>query len=141
MKKEERDMKILNLYYSATGNTDKVAEQIEKAGRKDGHEVTTVKAAKDIELDILAYDYVFIGSGVYMWVPGKPLTELINKLREKYREGIKPASPRLPGKKTVVYCTYGGGHTGANEAVPVVKYMGQLFDHLGYEIIDEWYIP
>lgn len=34
-----------------------------------------------------------------------------------------------------------GGHTGANEAVPAVKYMGQLFDHLGYEIIAEWYIP
>lgn len=44
-------MKILNLYYSATGNTDKIAGQIEKAIRIDGHEVTTVKASKDIELD------------------------------------------------------------------------------------------
>lgn len=134
-------MKILNLYYSATGNTGKVAEQIEKAILQEGHEVTTVRAAKDIDLDILAYEYVFIGCGVFMWLPGKPLMELINKLRDKYRDVIKPASPRRPGKKVIVYCTYGGGHTGANEAVPVVKYTGQLFDHLGYEIIAEWYIP
>jgi multimeric flavodoxin WrbA len=135
-------MKILNLYYSATGNTDKIAGQIEKAIRKDGHEVTTVRAGKEMELDILAYDFVFIGSGVYMWMPGKPLIELINKLIERYRtEEIKAASPRRLGRKVVVYCTYGGGHTGANEAVPAVKYMGQLFDHLGYEIISEWYIP
>ncbi|MGO9612398.1 MAG: flavodoxin family protein [Dissulfurispiraceae bacterium] len=68
-------MKILNPYYSATGNTDNVAGQIEKAAQKEGHEVITVKAAKDIETDILAYDFIFIGSGVYMWMPGKPLTE------------------------------------------------------------------
>ena len=39
-------MKILNLYYSATGNTDKVAVQIERAARKESHEVTTVKVPK-----------------------------------------------------------------------------------------------
>ena len=135
-------MKILNLYYSATGNTDKVAVQIERAARKESHEVTTVKATKDIEPDILAYDFVFIGSGVNMWMPGKPLMELISKLMDRYRtEEIKAASPRRPGRKVVVYCTYAGPHTGANEAVPAVKYMGQLFDHLGYEIIAEWYVP
>ena len=36
--------------------------------------------------------------------------------------------------------TFGGGHTGMNEAVPAIKYMGQLFDHLGYEILGEWFI-
>jgi hypothetical protein len=40
----------------------------------------------------------------------------------------------------VVYCTYGGAHTGANEAIPAVKYMGQLLDHLGIEVVAEWYI-
>jgi len=39
----------------------------------------------------------------------------------------------------VVYCTYGGAHTGVNEAIPAVKFMGQLFDHLGFEIVAEWY--
>jgi flavodoxin len=63
-------MKVLNLYYSATGNTDRVAEQIERAVREAGHEVETIKAAKGIELDILAYDFAFIGSGVYPWLRG-----------------------------------------------------------------------
>lgn len=29
-------------------------------------------------------------------------------------------------------------HTGLNEAIPAVKFMGQLFDHLGFDIISEW---
>jgi len=135
-------MRVLNLYYSATGNTDKLAKQIEKTIKQVGHEVDTVKVAKDTELDILTYDFVFTGSGVYSWLPGKPLMELFDKLRANYAHSgeIKPASPRRPGKKAVIYCTFGGGHTGANEALPAVKYMGQLFEHLGYEIIGEWYI-
>jgi len=31
-------------------------------------------------------------------------------------------------------------HTGVNEAIPAVKFMGQLYDHLGYTIVGEWYI-
>lgn len=136
-------MKILNIFSSATGNTHKVADQINRTLQQLGHEVETVKVAKESEPDILSYDLAFVGSGVYTWLPGKPMLELISKLREKYaRLGeIKPASPRRPGKKAVIYCTFGGGHTGVNEAVPAVKYMGQLFDHLGYEIIGEWYVP
>jgi flavodoxin len=135
-------MKILHLYFSATGNTQKVAARIGQTLQRLGHEVETVQVTKDAEPDILAYDLIFMGSGVYSWLPGKPMLEFIGNLRGKYaRVGeIKPASPRRPGKKAVIYCTFGGGHTGANEAVPAVKYMGQLFDHLGYEIIAEWYI-
>lgn len=138
---EEIFMKILSLYFSSTGNTQKVAKRIEETLIQLGHSVDTIKVAKDTEVEILDYDFVFIGSGVYTWMPGKPLLEFIGKQREKYRSyGIKPASPRLAGKKAVIYCTFGGGHTGTNEAVPAVKYMGQLFDHLGYDILDEWYI-
>jgi len=135
-------MKVLNLYFSATGNTEKVAKRIEEAATKAGHQVDTIKVAKGVEPDVLAYDFVFVGSGVYTWMPGKPLVDLLSGLREKYgRAGeIKPASPRRPGKRAVVYCTFGGGHTGVNEALPAIKYMGQLFDHLGYEILAEWHI-
>jgi flavodoxin len=101
-------MKVLNLYHSTTGNTEKVAARIEKAILDSGHEVTTIKSAPDVELDVLAYDYVFVGSGSYTWVPGKPLMDLMGRLREKYRSGeIKLASPRIAGRKVVVYCTFG----------------------------------
>ncbi len=136
-------MKVLNLYFSSTGNTDKIAGQIDSVVREAGHELDSVRVAKNIEPDILAYDVVFVGSGVYSWLPGKPMMDLLNRLREKYaRSGeIKPASPKRAGKRSVVYCTFGGGHTGVNEALPVAKYMGQLFDHIGYEVVSEWFIP
>jgi flavodoxin len=134
-------MKVLNIFFSATGNTKKVAQRIEQELLKIGHEVDTIQIAKDTETEILDYDFVFIGSGVYTWMPGKPLMEFIGKQREKYgSDEIKPAAPRRAGKKAVIYCTFGGGHTGMNEAVPAIKYMGQLFDHLGYEILGEWFI-
>jgi len=98
--------------------------------------------SNDVSIDVLDYDFIFAGSGVYEWLPGKPLMELFSNLRRKYVQDkeIRPASPLRPEKKAVVYCTYGGVHTGVNEAVPAVKYMGQLFDHLGITIIGEWYI-
>ena len=135
-------MKILNLYYSSTGNTEKVAQRIAAAAAQAGHEVDTVKVAGDQDLDVLSYDLVFMGSGVYQWLPGKPLQEFVTARLAHYAAAgeIKLASPRRPGKKAVVYCTYGGAHTGVNEAVPAVKYLGQLLDHLGFEVVAEWYV-
>jgi flavodoxin len=135
-------MKVLNIFFSSTGNTEKVAKQIAKTTQDEGHEVETVKITEGIDFDPFSYDFIFVGSGVYYWLPGQPVIKVFNKVREKYvkEEKLKPASPRMQGKKAVVYCTYGGAHTGINEAIPAVKYMAQLLDHLGFEIVDEWYI-
>ena len=137
-------MKILNLYFSSTGNTAKVAQRISDTAAKEGHEVNTVKISGDQkdEVDLLRYDLVFIGSGVYQWLPGKALQEFIGAKLAHYSEAkeIKMASPRRPQKRGVVYCTYGGAHTGVNEAIPAAKYMAQLLDHLGYEVVAEWYV-
>jgi flavodoxin len=40
-------MKVLNLYFSATGNTEKVAKQIETAVLKVCHDVETIRVIKD----------------------------------------------------------------------------------------------
>ncbi len=136
-------MKVLNLYFSSTGNTEKVALKIRDTVRELGHEVETVKVTSgDVNLDILNFDFVFVGSGVYGQLPGKPMIELHRRLLHKYNEEgeIKPASPRRPSANVVVYCTYGGVHTGINEAIPAVKFLGQLYDHLGYAIVGEWYV-
>jgi hypothetical protein len=134
-------MKILNIYFSSTGNTEKVANQITATVEKLGYEVDTIKIRGDRDIDLLGYDFIFIGSGVYQWLPGKALQDFIAGRLSYYAkvQEIKFASPRRDHKRVVVYCTYGGAHTGVNEAVPAVKYMGQLFDHLGFEIIAEWY--
>lgn len=136
-------MNILNLYYSGTGNTQKVANAIEKTAQSEGNTVSTIRirSTMESEVNLLEYDLVFAGSGVYEWLPGKPLISLFSKLTKEYREKgliLQPARRRYP-KKAVIYCTYGGTHTGINEAIPTVKYMGQLFDHLGFDIISEWY--
>jgi hypothetical protein len=136
-------MNVLNLYFSSTGNTEKVAFKIQDTVRELGHTVQAVKVTSgDIDVDILSFDFVFVGSGVYGQLPGKPMIELHQRLLQKYnKEGeVKPASPRRPSADVVVYCTYGGVHTGINEAIPAVKFMGQLYDHLGYTIVAEWYI-
>ena len=137
-------MNVLNLYYSGTGNTEKVASRITKTVQELGNPIDSLKVdSKDMDVDILHYDFVFVGSGVYGQLAGKPMMALLKTLfLEKYLKSgeIKPAAPRRPSAKTVVYCTFGGSHTGINEAVPAVKFMGQLFDHLGYTIVGEWYI-
>ena len=140
---EEDEMKVLNLYFSSTGNTEKVAKKIDETTRELGYPVDTVKiVSKDISIDILDYDFIFVGSGVYGQLPGKKLVDLHGALLQRYVKAgeIKPASPRRPASHAVVYCTYGGAHTGMNEAIPAVKYMGQLFDHLGFSILAEWYV-
>jgi hypothetical protein len=135
-------MKILNLYFSSTGNTAKVSERITATVEQLGHQIDTVKVTGDQTLDLLGYDFIFVGSGVYQWLPGKGLQEFIAARLAQYAAAgeVKLASPRRPRKKVVVYCTYGGAHTGINEAIPAVKFMGQLFDHLGFEIVGEWYV-
>ena len=136
-------MNILNLYFSSTGNTEKVAQRITDRLKKLGHDVHTLKVRKkDVEVDPLKYDFIFAGSGVYFQLPGKPLMELFRRLLQSYSQSgeIKPGSPRRSSARAVIYCTYGGVHTGINEAIPAVKYMGQLFDHLGYDIVGEWYV-
>ena len=134
-------MRILNLYYSQTGNTEKIARAIAETLQALGHAVDTVVAAKGLSVDLLAYDFVFAGSGVYQWLPGKPMLDFLRGSRQRYSEAgmLRPCSPRLANKRAVMYCTYGGVHTGIREAVPAVKFCGQLFDHLGFAIIDEWY--
>ena len=135
-------MRILNLYYSSTGNTQKVAEAISAAAEDAGHQVTTLRVPTDEEVDVLGCDWVFAGSGVYQWLPGKPLMDLLGRLLRAYgqRGEVQLCCPRRPGTKAVVYCTYGGPHTGVNEAVPAAKWLGQFFDHLGIEVVAEWYV-
>ncbi len=136
-------MNILNYYFSSTGNTEKVAVKISDTIIAQGHTVETVKVTRKVtDIDVLTYPFVFVGSGVYGQLPGQALIDLHRRLLRHYNEAgvVQYASPRRPSSYVVVYCTYGGVHTGLNEAIPAVKYMGQLFDHLGYTLVGEWYV-
>jgi len=134
-------MKALIVYWSVTGNTEKVADAIEKGLVDHNIEVTKKVVADASEDDFYDYDLVFLGSPTYMFMPPEPVIKFIKgKLKMHSKRGdIKLKSPKLPGKKAVVFVTYSGPHTGINEAVPVGKYIGQMFEHIGFEVA-EWYV-
>lgn len=137
-------MKILNIYSSCTGNTKKIALEIEKAAVSKNHEVKNLEVLNKTEkneVNFLDYDFIFIGSGVYSWLPPKQMISFIEKHNKKHmkQNDIKMCSPRLQGKKVVAYCSYGGPHTGINEGVIAPKYLAQLFDHLGFDVVGEWH--
>ena len=49
-------------------------------------------------------------------------------------------SPVVLNKNVLMFCTFSGPHTGLDEATPVGKYVGQFFAHLGFTVLEEWYI-
>ncbi len=136
-------MEVLNLYCSVTGNTKKIALRIEDTLKSQGVSVTTIEVNRVMDVDasdLLNYDLVFIGSGVYSCLPSQDMIDFHKIMQKKYSDSgdIRSCAPRIMGKKAVVYCTFGGPHTGINEAIPTIKYLGQLPDHLGFEIVAEW---
>ncbi|MEF2229326.1 MAG: hypothetical protein V3571_00200 [Pseudodesulfovibrio sp.] len=137
-------IKVLNIFASLNGHTEKIHREIGRACSGLDCTVASLNVGTgDQPISLLEPDVIFIGSGVYTWLPGKGMLKWIDRqLKHAREEGlILPGSPRLCGKFACVYCTYGGPHTGEAEAVPALKYMGQLFDHLGIAVAAEWAIP
>lgn len=135
-------MKTIIIYWSATGNTRKVAQTIDDTLKKN--EITAeLKQVKECgDIDLFDYDLVFIGAPSYMWSPPDPVLNWIKDRMDFYRKqgAIKPGAPKVPGKKAVVFITYSGPHTGIDEATPAGKYIGQFLEHIGFDVLDEWYV-
>jgi len=130
------------IYWSKSGNTEKVALAIQEGLETSGTKVvlTRVEDAKDI--DFFDYDLICVGFPSYQWHPPDPVdTFLKTKFSECRQEGrVKTGAPKVSGKNALIFCTYSGPHTGINEAIPAGKYAGQFFEHLGFTVVDEWYI-
>ena len=130
------------IYWSKTGNTEKVAFAIREGLEGAEVRVSLKKAEEAEDIDFFDYDLVCIGFPSYQWHPPKPITDFLNSKMNKYRkEGrVKLGAPKIPGKNSLIFCTYSGPHTGIDEAIPAGKYVGQFFEHLGFTVLDEWYI-
>jgi hypothetical protein len=130
------------LYWSKTGNTEKVASAVEKGLKTCGVAVDMFKLPEGRKVDFYAYDLVCVGFPSYQWMPPKPVDAFIKEKFNHYKKQgrVKNASPPLPGKHALIFCTYSGPHTGIREAVPAGLYAGQFFEHLGFTVLDEWYI-
>jgi len=104
------------------------------------HNIKRVEEAKNEKL--LDYDIVCLGSPSHMFLPAEPVLRFIReKVRSCNERGlIKPCAPKVSGKHACVFCTYSGPHTGIDEAIPAGKCMRQFLEHLGFEILAEWYV-
>ena len=130
------------IYWSKTGNTEKVALAIKESLEENDVQVTYRRAEEAGDLDWFAYDLVCLGFPSYQWSPPKPVDELLKAKFAGYRkqDRIKTSAPKVPGKNALVFCTYSGPHTGIDEALPATKCAGQYFAHLGFTVFDDWCI-
>jgi hypothetical protein len=134
--------KAIILYWSNTGNTEKVALAIKKGLEAAGIEVSIAKITEAKDIDYFDYDLVCVGTPSIQWHPPSQVTNFLLKNFDKYEEEkkIKVGAPKIAGKYALVFCTYSGPHTGIREAKPVGLYVGQFFEHIGFTVLDKWYI-
>lgn len=141
--KGQQKLKALIVYYSATGNTKKVADAIHDGLLGGGKVDSTLCRVQDAsEEELYKYDLVFLGSPSIEFLPGAPMMRYIkDKLNlHRSRGDVKLCAPKVPGKTAVVFCTYSGPHTGIDEATTAGKYMAQFLEHLGFGVAAEWYV-
>jgi len=135
-------MNAIIIYWSNTGNTEKVALAIHEGLEEAGVNVT-VKRVEDAEgVDYFAYDLVCIGFPSHRWHPPEPMDAFLNSKHRAYRSQgcVKVGAPKVPGKNALIFCTYSGPHTGIREAIPAGLYAGQFLEHLGFTVVAEWYV-
>jgi flavodoxin len=132
----------LIVYWSKTGNTEKVALAIKEGLENAGVQVQVKKPEEAENIDYFDYDLVCVGAPSYSWHPPEPMTNFLKKKFAVYRQQgkVKPSAPKVPGKNALIFVTYSGPHTGIDEATPVGKDMRQFFEHIGFSVIDEWYV-
>ena len=133
----------LLIYWSKTGNTEKVALSIKEGLEDAGLKVLMKRIEESEDVDFLEYDLVCIGSPTYEWHPPPAVDDFLKKRHNRYcDEGkIKLAAPKIPGKNALVFCTYAGPHTGINEVIPSGKYISQFFEHLGFDLYQDQLMP
>jgi flavorubredoxin len=135
-------LKTLIIYWTATGNTKKVAVAIRQALEREGIRPVFKKVAEAAGEELYQYDLIFLGTPSYSFHPPEPVVKYVMEKMKLHRDRgeIKLGAPRVPGKTAVIFCTYSGPHTGVREATPVGEYLGQFFEHLGFEVAAKWYV-
>lgn len=71
--------KVIIVYYSATGNTQKMAEFVAQGVRKEKVEVVVKKVEETKPTDLLNYEGIIIGSPTYYGGACAPIRDLIDK--------------------------------------------------------------
>lgn len=135
-------MKAAVLYWSQTGNTEKVARTLKEGLEEAGAQVRYTRIEKGLDLDWFDYDLICVGFPSYRWAPPRPVDAYLANTFSGYHgeKRVKTGAPKLAGKRALIFCTYSGPHSGIREAIPAALYAGQFFEHLGFTVLDEWYV-
>jgi len=135
-------MDAIIIYWSNTGNTEKAALAIEEGLQEAGADCLIKRVEDAGDVDFFDYDLECIGFPSYQWSPPQPMDKFLKeKFAGYHKQGhVKKGAPAVPGKSALIFCTYSGPHTGIREVIPAGLYAGQFFEHLGFTVLDEWYI-
>ena len=130
------------IYWSKTGNTEKVASAIKEALEASGVKVLIKRTDEAKDINFFDYDLVCAGFPSYRWHPPEAVDIFFTTKHLEYRKQgyVKLGAPKVRGKNALIFCTYSGPYTGINAAIPAGKYVGQFFEHIGFTVLDEWYI-
>ena len=127
------------IFWSKTGNTEKVAYSIKEALAEEINvEIKQVQEAENV--NFFDYDLVCIGCRSQQWSPPEEIDDYLHNKYSEYSDKVKLGAPKVKGRNALILCTYSGPHTGKNEVIPVGKYIGQFFEHLGFKILDEIFV-
>ena len=137
-----RTGKALIIYYSVTGNTEKVALAIKRGVKKGGLEPVIKKVSDAYQEELFDYDLICFGTPVlHAFVP-PPVNDFIRKKSREYGARNQMLVPclKIPGKIAFVFVTYSGPHIGIDEASPAGMYVKSFFGHLSFDVKEEWYV-
>ena len=95
--------KVLIIYYSRTGNTEKMAQFVEQGVRKTNVEVET-KKVKEVNVDeLLDVEGIILGSPTYFGVMASEMKQFVDKSIKHFG--------KLNGKVEGAFSTSGGNET------------------------------
>lgn len=118
--------RILIVYYSETGHTEKMAEAIAKGCKRvEGAEVILKRVENATNRDLLDADAIILGSPSYFRLPAWPIKKFIDESIEVYG--------KLKGKVGAVFSS-AGGEKGAKKCIQSLK---EMLEEHGMKIIEE----
>src|SRR5512134_3111063 len=100
-------MKALIVYWSKTGNTEKVAQALREGLEAAGAVVALKRAEEAKEVNYFHYDLLCVGFPSHQWHPPEPVNLFLkNKFSEYLQKGyVMTAAPPVAGKLALIFCT------------------------------------
>jgi hypothetical protein len=135
-------MKSLILYWSAGGNTEKIAKTIRDTLAENDVSADFMQIKEDAEIELYDYDLVFFGAPSYQWIPPEPVRKFIKNTMNRYRKGVRPiARPNAAANSRSCSAHFPACIRATGKATPPASFMAQFWEHMGFFVLDEWYTP